>query len=93
MPARTGATPAELDLLLNNVIEQAISVNPGTQIQEVQQLCTLKFKKIESLQRWELYRGFSRLGSPQSCHPQERACDRTHGHMWEHPPTRDTWTG
>ena len=34
-----------------------------------------------------------RLGSPQSCRSQDGACDPTHGHMWRHPHTRDTWTG
>ena len=29
----------------------------------------------------------------QSCRPKQRACGSTHGHMWGHPPTRDTRTG
>ena len=29
----------------------------------------------------------------QSCRPKEGACGPTHGHMWGHPPTWDTWTG
>ena len=31
--------------------------------------------------------------APQSCRPKEGACGPTHGHMWGHPPTWDTWTG
>ena len=30
--------------------------------------------------------------APQSCRPKEGACGPTHGHMWGHPPTWDTWT-
>ena len=55
MPARTRAKPAEIDLLLKNVIEQAVSVNWGTQIQEGRERWKLEFQKIESLQRLELY--------------------------------------
>ena len=55
MPARTRPTPAERDLLLQNVIEQAISAKLDTQIQEFQERCRLKFKRIESLQRLDLY--------------------------------------
>ena len=31
--------------------------------------------------------------APQTCRPKEGACGPTHGHMWGHPPTWDTWTG
>ena len=55
MTARTRATPAEFDLLLKNVIEQAVSVKLDTQIQEAQEHRRLKFKKIESLHPLELY--------------------------------------
>ena len=54
MPARIRPTPAEIVLLLHNVIEQAVSVKLGTQIQETQERWKLKFQKIESLQRLDL---------------------------------------
>ena len=55
MPARTRTTPAEIDLLLQNVIEQAVSAKLDTQIKESQERWRLKFKRIESLQRLDLY--------------------------------------
>ena len=55
MPAKTRATPAEFDLLLKNIIEQAVSVKLDTQIQEAQERWRLKSKRIELLQRLELY--------------------------------------
>ena len=55
MPARTRPTPAEIDLLLQNVIEQAVSAKLDTQIQESQERWRLKSKRIESLQRLHLY--------------------------------------
>ena len=55
MPARTRPTPAEIDLLLQNVIEQAVSANLDTQIQDSQERWRLKFKRIETLQRLDLY--------------------------------------
>ena len=47
MPARTRPTLAE--------IEQAVSAKLDTQIEESQERCRLKFKRIESLQRLDLY--------------------------------------
>ena len=35
----------------------------------------------------------TRLGSPRSYRPKEGSCGPTHGKMWGHPPTWDTWTG
>ena len=55
MPARTRATPEEIDLLLQNVIEQAVSVKLDTQIQEAQERWRLRFEKIGSVQRLHLY--------------------------------------
>ena len=55
MPARSRATPVEIDLLLQNVIEQAVSVKLDTQIQESQERRRLKVQKIKSLQRLKLY--------------------------------------
>ena len=55
MPARTRPTAAEIDLLLQNVIEQAVPLKLDTQIQDAQVRWRLKFEKIESLQRLELY--------------------------------------
>ena len=55
MLARTRPTPAEIDLLLQNVIEQAVSTKLDTQIQESEERWRLKFKRIESLQRLDLY--------------------------------------
>ena len=55
MPARTRPTPAEYHLLLQNVIEQALSVKLDTQIQQSQERWRLKFQKIKSLQRLDLY--------------------------------------
>ena len=48
-------SPAEIDLLLQNVIEQAVSVKLDTQIQESQERWRIKFQRIESLQRLDLY--------------------------------------
>ena len=42
-------------MLLKNVIAQGVTVEQATQIQEAQKRWRLKFKKIESLQRLELY--------------------------------------
>ena len=55
MPARTRPTPAEIDLLLQNVIEQAVFVKLGTQIRDSQERWRLQFQKIQSLQRLDLY--------------------------------------
>ena len=55
MPARIRPTPAEIDLLLQNVIEQAVSVKLDVPIQESQERWRLKFPRIESLQRLDLY--------------------------------------
>ena len=55
MPARMTPTPAEIDLLLQNVIEHAVSAKLDTQIQESQERWRIKFQKIESLQRLDLY--------------------------------------
>ena len=55
MPARFRPTPAEMDLLLQNVIEQAVSVKLDVQIQESQERWRLKFQRIESLQGLDLY--------------------------------------
>ena len=55
MPARMTPTPAEIDLLLQNAIEQAVSAKFDTQIQESQESWRIKFQKIESLQRLDLY--------------------------------------
>ena len=55
MPARIRPTPAEIDLLLQNLIEQAVSVKLDTQFQESQERWRLKFERIESLQRLDLY--------------------------------------
>ena len=48
-------TPAEIDLLLQNAIEQAVSAKLDTQILESQERWRIKFQKIESLQRLDLY--------------------------------------
>ena len=55
MAARIRPTPAEIDLLLQNVIEQAVSVKLDVQIQEPQERWRLKFQRMESLQRLDLY--------------------------------------
>ena len=55
MPARTRATPAEINLLLKKVIEQAVFVKRSTQKQEGQERWRLKFQKVESLQRLDFY--------------------------------------
>ena len=55
MPAKTRPTPTEIDLLLKNVIEQAVSVQRITEKEEGQERRRLKFPKIESLQQLELY--------------------------------------
>ena len=55
MPARIRPRPAEINLLLQNVIEQAVSVKLDTQFQESKEHWRLKFQKIESLQRLNLY--------------------------------------
>ena len=44
-------TPAEIDLLLQNVIEQAVSAKLDTRIQESQERWRIQFQRIESLQR------------------------------------------
>ena len=54
MPARIRPTPAEIDLLLQNVIKQAVSVKLDAQSQETQERWTVKFQRIESLQRLDL---------------------------------------
>ena len=55
MPARMTPTPAEIDLLLQNIIEQAVSAKLDTQIEESQERWRIKFQRIESLQRLDLY--------------------------------------
>ena len=55
MPARIRPTPAEINLLLRNVIQQAVSVKLNTQIQESQERWRLKLQRMESLQRLDLY--------------------------------------
>ena len=75
MPARTRATPAEINLLLQNVMEQAVSVKLDTQIQESQERWRLKFQKLESLQRRDLY--------DQRCLQIHHCYCRCHR---EHPP-------
>ena len=55
MPARIRPTPAEIDLLLQNVTEQAVSVKLDVQILESQERWRLQFQRIESLQRLDLY--------------------------------------
>ena len=55
MPARARATPAQIDLLPQNVIEQAVSVKLDTQIHEAQERWRLRFQKMKSLQRLDLY--------------------------------------
>ena len=55
MPARIRPTPAEIDLLLPNVIEQAVPVKLDVQIAESQERWRLKFQRIESLQGLDLY--------------------------------------
>ena len=55
MPARMTPTPAEIDLLLQNVIEQAVSAKLDTHIQESQERWRIKFQRIKSLQRLDLY--------------------------------------
>ena len=40
-----------------------------------------------------MVRDSTQLGSPQSCRPKKGACGPTHGNMWGHPPTWETWTG
>ena len=55
MPARMTSTPAEIDLLLQNAIGQAVSAKLDTQIQESQDGWKIKFQKIKSLQRLDLY--------------------------------------
>ena len=51
MPTTFRPTPAEINLLLQNVIGQAVSVKLNTQIQESQERWRLKFQRIKSLQR------------------------------------------
>ena len=51
MSARIRPSPAEIDLLLQNVIKQAVSVKLDTQIQGSHESWRLKFQRIESLQR------------------------------------------
>ena len=75
MLPRTRATPAEIDLLLQNVIEQAVSVKLDTRIKKSQEHWRLKFAKIESLQRLELY--------DQWCLQNHHCYCRFHR---EHPP-------
>ena len=48
-------TPAEIDLLLQNAIEQAVSAKLDTQFQESQERWRIKFQRIESLQRLDFY--------------------------------------
>ena len=48
-------TLAEIDPLLQNVIEQAVSAKLDTQMQESQERWRIKFQKIKSLQRLDLY--------------------------------------
>ena len=55
MPARTRPTPAEVDMLLRNVIERAVSAKLDTQIQKYQERLTLNLQRIESPQRLDLY--------------------------------------
>ena len=55
MPARTRASPAEIRLLLKNVIEQAVFVKRNAENQEGQERLRLTFQKIQILQRSELY--------------------------------------
>ena len=55
MPARFRPTPEKFDLLLENYIEQAITVKLDTQIQESQERWRLKFERMVSLQRLDLY--------------------------------------
>ena len=55
MPARKTATPAEFNLLLRNLIEQAVFMKLDIQIQEAQERWRLQFRKIENLQRLEVY--------------------------------------
>ena len=55
MPARIRPTPAEIHLLLQNVIRQAVSVKLDIQFQESQERWRLKFQRSESLQRLDLY--------------------------------------
>ena len=45
------ATPAEINLLLKNVIQQAVSVQWSTEKQKGQEGWISKFQKMESLQR------------------------------------------
>ena len=75
MPVRMTPTPAEIDLLLQNVIEPGVSAKLDTQIQESQERCRLKFQKIESLQRLDLY--------DQWCQQIHHCYCRFHR---EHPP-------
>ena len=55
MHVRIRPTPAEIDLLLQNVIEQAVSVKLDSQFQESQERWRLKFQRIERLQQLDLY--------------------------------------
>ena len=75
MPARIRPTRAEMDLLLLNVIEQAVSVKLDTQIWESHERWRLKFQKIQSLQRLDFY---------------DQRCLQIHHCYWrlhcEHPP-------
>ena len=48
-------TPAEIDLLLQNAIEQAVAAKLDTRIQESQESWRIKLQRIESLQRLDLY--------------------------------------
>ena len=48
-------TSAEIDLLLDNAIEEAVSAKLDPQIQESQERWRIKFYRIESLQRRDLY--------------------------------------
>ena len=54
MPTRMRPTPAEIDMLLQNVVEQAVSAKLDTQIKESQERWRLKFQQIKRLQRLEL---------------------------------------
>ena len=55
IPAKTRPTLAEIDLLLQNVIQQAITVKLDIEIDQSQGRWRLKIQKIESLQRPDLY--------------------------------------
>ena len=55
MPARMTPTPAKINLLLQNAIEQAVSAKLDIQIQESQERWRINFQRIESLQQLDLY--------------------------------------